>query len=287
MERIAREILSPDERDYLLKRIDIIGDIAIIKIHPFLEHKRFEIANYLLKIMSNIKVVYRQVTPTRGAYRIKGLEWLGGEKRSWTIVKEYGCPLFVDIKKVFYTPRLSFEHMRIAKMVAPNEVILNMFAGIGSFSIMIAKYARPKRIYSIDINPYAYKLMIKNIRLNRVENVVVPILGDAAEIILHHRLINLCDRILMPLPFLALKYLPFALLSLKPEGGYIHLYLNVFVPRGVKACHRAIKLCDLAFKSLNLDYEITSCRKVRSVGPRLLQVVLDVHIRKGFYFDLD
>lgn len=281
MERIAREILSPDERKYLIKHVDIIGDIAVIKIHPFLIKKRFLIAKCLLKMLPNVRVVYRQVAPTRGSYRIRGLEWLAGERRSITKAKEYGCSFIVDIERTFYTPRLSYEHMRVARLVRSGEVVVNMFAGIGPFSIIIAKYAEPRVVYSIDINPVAYELMKRNIEINKVADKVIPIHGDAATVILRE-LINKADRVLLPLPMLALKYLPFALLALKSQGGFLHLYVNVFVPKDEKPCKRAERLCSMALNALQVDCEVTSCRRVRSIGPRLTQIVMDIFVRKGY-----
>lgn len=280
MEIIAEKILSPNERSYILKRVDIIGDIAIIKIHPYLLSKRFLIGEALLKELPNIRAVFRQVSPTSGQYRTRELEWLAGEKRSYTVVKEFGCTFKVDIKKVFYTPRLSYEHMRVAKLVRKGEVVINMFAGIGPFSIIIAKHAEPQVVYSIDVNPYAYNFMKENIQLNKVENLVIPILGDAAEVIIE-MLVNVADRVLMPLPSLALKYLPFAILGLKPRGGYIHLYLNTFVPRDIKPHLRVIRLCSKALSSLSVPFKILSCRRVRSIGPRRVLMVLDVMIKRG------
>ncbi len=282
MERIAERVLEPEERRYILKRVDIIGDIAIIKIHPYLLPKRFLIAAALLKELPFIRVVYRQIAPTEGPYRLKKLEWLAGEHRSWTYVKEFGCIFKVDVEHVFYTPRLSFEHMRIAKLVHDGEVVVNMFAGVGTFSIMIAKHANPLRVYSIDINPHAYELMKQNIELNKVEDRVVPILGDAANVITKG-LIGVADRVLMPLPCLALKYLPFGLLALKPKGGFMHLYIDTYVPKGTSPCERVLNLCNKYLDKLPLPsrLKIVSCRKVRSVGPRRVQVVLDIAVCKA------
>jgi len=35
------------------------------------------------------------------------------------------------------------------------EVVLNMFAGAGCFSILIAKYSNAEKVFSIDVNPSA------------------------------------------------------------------------------------------------------------------------------------
>jgi len=174
---------------------------------------------------------------------------------------------------------LSYEHMRIAKLVRPGEVIINMFAGVGAFSIIIAKHAHPKCVYSIDINPVAYELMRENVRLNRVEDKVIPICDDAAHAIISRGLIHIADRVLMPLPSLALLYLPYAILSLRRSGGYIHTYLHVFTPRNKDAEDIAMEAVERSLDSLQIEYKILGARKVRSVGVRKLQIVVDVWCR--------
>ncbi len=279
---IPKNILA--QVGFKYKRIDIIGDIAVIKVHPKLEEYRHKIANEVLKEIPYVKVVLRQISPTETAYRIKKYEWLAGEKRTWTLVKEHGCTFKVDIAKVFYTPRLAYEHMRIVKMVKDGEEVLNMFAGIGCFSILIAKYANPKVVYSIDINPKAIELMRENTKLNRVEDKIVIFKGDAANVILRNILFKV-DRVLMPLPMLALKYLPYAILALKEEGGYIHMYLDVYVDKGEKAVVKAKHYVQMALTQLPVKYRILNGRVVRSVGPRRKQVVLDVWARRVNIFE--
>ena len=276
LEKVAELVLSPHERKYLMKRMDVIGDIAIIKIDPAIEHKKHEIGKTIIELQPSIRVVLRQVGPTSGVYRTKQLEWIAGEKRTWTIVREYGCAFKVDLKYVFYTPRLSYEHMRIAKLVRPGEVVINMFSGVGLFSILIAKYALPKRVYSIDINPKAYELMVENIRMNKVQDKVIPICDDAADAILRRGLVYVADRILMPLPALALYYLPFALLALTRNGGYIHTYLHVFSRKGSNPKDIAKYAISQALSCLGIRFKIVDIRKVRSVGVRQLQMVVDV-----------
>ncbi len=214
-------------------------------------------------------------TPVRGEYKLRTFTHLAGEERSWTIYKEHGCRFKVDITKVFITPRLNNEHIRVARQVRPGEVVVNMFAGAGLFSIIIACKSKPRKVYSIDINEHAYKLMIENARLNRVEDIVEPIHGDAARVV-EERLQQVADRVLMPLPDLALQYLPHALKALKPQGGVIHIYLHIHTPKGVNPLEEAWRK---AKTRLPPGSRLLQARRVRPVGPRTLQVVLDVEVR--------
>ncbi len=97
--------------------------------------------------------------------------------------KEGGCVFAVDVEKCYFSPRLLYERSRIASLVSPGETIVNMFAGVGCFSIIIAKNVGQTKVFSIDINPVAVQYMKENIRINRVFGKVIPLLDDSKEII--------------------------------------------------------------------------------------------------------
>ncbi len=285
LRRIAKEALGEEKAKVIWDRIEIIGDIAVIKSPSIAgerdplgieEYRR--VAQALLGELKYLRSVWLARAPTHGDYRIREMVHLAGEKRSETVYKEHGCLFKVDITKVFITPRLNYEHLRIASLVKPREVIVNMFAGAGLFSIIIAKKAQPKIVYSIDINPDAYKYMVENIKLNKVEDKVVPYLGDAARVIEEH-LVGVADRVLMPLPELALDYAIYALKALKARGT-IHFYLHIKALRGENPIALAKNIVEARLNSLGASMEASTGRIVRKVGPRTYQVVIDAKVAK-------
>jgi len=277
-EKLA-DILTPSELRTLYKSFDIVGDIAILKIPKTLENKSKLIAEAVMQMNKNVRTVLGQASPVSGEMRLRKLEWLGGEKKTETIHKEYGCLFKVDLAKCYFSPRLSYEHIRIAKQVKPDEVVINMFAGVGCFSIMIAKHSKAKKVYSIDINPAAVYYMKANVELNKVENIVEPIEGDAKKII-ESKLRNVADRVLMPLPEKAYEYLDYALMALKPKGGVIHYYDFEHARKSEKPIEKVIEKVSMKLSSLNVDFKMLFARIVRTVGPRWYQVVLDILITR-------
>lgn len=268
-----------DIKRLCLRSLDIIGDIAIIELKPEFKEKKIEVANKMLEEVKYIKVVVEKKSPISGDYRIMDLEWLAGEKRFTTIHKEYGCIFKLDISKVYFTPRLSTERMRIAEKVLAGETIVNMFAGVGTYSIIIAKKARskPSKIYSIDINPEAHKYAIENIKLNKVEDVVIPLLGDAKEIIME-KLIGIADRVLMPYPELALKYLPYAIIALKDTGGIIHAYDFIKYMKRENPEKKMEERYGEELNRLGVKYEIMEIRRTGEVAPREYRMAIDIKI---------
>lgn len=256
---------------------DVVGDIAIIKLPLASKELAKSVAKAIMGVNKNVKTVLLQESPVAGDFRLRRLTHVAGENKTSTIHKESECLFSVDVAKCYFSPRLSYERMRIAKMVKPNETVVNMFAGVGCFSIMTAKQASPAKVFSIDVNPVAVQFMQENIRLNRVYGKVIPLLGDSKEII-NSRLQRVADRVLMPLPEKALEYLPCAVSALKTSGGWIHYHGFEHATKTESPTEKAkLKIAE-ALDALGVDFEVPFVRVVRSTGPNWFQLVADVHV---------
>ncbi len=257
---------------------DIVGDIAIIKLPPIaasLENAQ-NIAQAIMTVHKNVKTVLSQSSSITGDYRLRRLVHVAGENKTRTVHKESDCMFAVDVTKCYFSPRLSHERRRIAQIVKPSETVVNMFAGVGCFSILIAKSQPSARIYSIDINPAAVEFMQENVRRNRVFGQVVPLLGDSKQIVEEH-LQGVADRVLMPLPEKALEYLPCVVSALKPTGGWIHFHSFEHATKTEKPQEKVIPKIKKTLDALNVGFEIPLLRVVRSTGPNWWHLVADIH----------
>jgi tRNA (guanine37-N1)-methyltransferase len=275
LKTLLSEVLPPEEISHIYNSYDIVGDIAIIRLTE--ESRKYSqiIADTIMKVHKNVRTVLAQTSPVHGDYRLRKLEHIAGEKRTTTVHRESGCLFLVDVDKCYFSPRLFYERMRIAKLVRDGETVVNMFAGVGCFSLVIAKHSNAAKIYSIDINPIAVQYMRENVKLNRAFGRVIPIKGDAKEIILK-MLHGVADRVLMPLPEKALEYMPYALLALKEGGGWIHYYDFEHASKGENAVEKVKLKVAQRLKSLGVRFEIPFGRIVRTTGPNWYQIVLDI-----------
>ncbi|MEM0448281.1 MAG: class I SAM-dependent methyltransferase family protein [Methanomassiliicoccales archaeon] len=205
-------------RPLLPTSFDVIGDIAIIKLPEELLPFSPSIGKALRESLPHIRTVAVD-QGVKGEMRVRQLDVISGGPGTETTHTEYGIRLLIDPAKAYFNPRLSNERKRVASMVREGEIVVDMFAGVGPFAVMIAKHAKPEKVYAIDLNPAAVSYLKKNIELNKVRNVEAKE-GDAREII---KQLPLADRIIMNLPHSALEFLPAALMRLK-LGGMIHLY---------------------------------------------------------------
>jgi len=254
---------------------DIVGDIAIIKVPTDAVENAKNVADEIIKLYSTkIKSVFMQTSAVQGDFRTRSLHFLAGENRTVTLYKEHGCLFNVDVARCYLSPRLLFEHKRISSLVTQGEIVVNMFSGVGCFSILIAK-ASGSKVYSIDVNPAAYEYMQENVRLNGVFNCVIPLLGDSKEII-RLQLCGVADRVLMPLPELAFEYLPYALIALKPSGGWIHFFDFQHATKNEDPVERTRQKVIEHLDALGVSYSFGFSRVIRSIGPYWYQTVLDI-----------
>ena len=269
------ETLPPEQLSRVYSSFDIIGNIAIIK-HNNVQNSEV-IAKQILAIHKNIKTVLTPVTSIRGDFRVRELKLLAGENKTSTLHKESGCIFDVDVEKCYFSPRLSHEHKRIAELVDSGETVVNMFAGVGCFSIIIAKTQSQTKVYSIDINPVAIQYMDENVKINRVDGSVFAILGDSKDVI-QTQLQGIADRALMPLPEKALEYLPYALLTLKKTGGWIHYYDFQHATGKEDPVEKTKLKVARKLGSLGVNYLFTNSRVIRRTGPNWYQTVIDIQV---------
>ncbi len=277
LKNVLVDKLEPEELSLLYKSYDVIGDIAVIRVLEPLNPRSGIIAEAIMQTHKRVKTVLRQASPILGDLRLRKLEWVRGERKTETFHKEFGCVFKVDLEKCYFSPRLSHERMRIAKLVKPNEVIVNMFAGVGCYSIIIAKHSEASKIFSIDINPVAVQYMQENIEINKVRERVFPVEGDAKRIV-EERLRNVANRVLMPLPEKAYEYLDFAMLALKPTGGWINYYEFEHARKDENPVEKTKRKVFEKLQNFNVNFEIPFGRVVRTTGPNWYQVVIDIEI---------
>ena len=275
---VAAELFGEENARKMVRSLDIIGDIAIVKIPDEFLDKRFIFGERLLERMPYLKVILRQVTPVEGAYRIRSLEHIAGENRKWTVYKEHGVKIKVDVEKVYFSPRLSTERKRVMELVENGERIVNMFAGAGPYTILIAKHRDIRIIHSIDINPVAIHYHLENIFLNKVSDKVILYRGDAGEMI-ERFIMGKVDRVLMPLPEIALEYLEYAFKALD-NRGWIHVYLHI--PYEDTWREALEKAREIVLNAVPPGWRVHNAypHKVREVATRLLQVCVDTHVSK-------
>lgn len=246
-----------------------MGDIAIVRLSGLSSVEKKRVAKALLSELKNVRVVTEQEGGIEGDFRLRKLRHLAGERRTMTLHRENGCAFKVDIARCYFSPRLSTERLRVARLVGPEERVLNMFAGVGPYSIPIAKAARAE-VVSCEVNEFAAKLHVENNKLNKVDDLVTVVEGDASD--LPELVSGRFDRVIMPLPSDADKFLHVALRMTK-KGGTIHYYRHLLGENKAEAA-KALRAELAGLLPPRTKYEV---RKVREVGPRWVEMAAEIH----------
>ena len=230
------------------------------------------VAEALMRVQRNVKSVLSKGTERMGEYRIRDMKLLAGDPNTEVVHRESGCIFKVDPVKAYFSPRESTEREKISAAVSPNERVLVMFSGIGPFPICIAKRRPTTTCVAVELNPEAHMYCLENIRLNKVGNRVTALLGDVREIC--PNLGESYDRVLMPLPKGAYKFLDIAIPSVKP-GGVLHFYH--WSPRDDPFTDGENVLFEAVEKS-GRNFEVINHVKVSEYSPSALKVRLDALI---------
>ena len=219
---LLKNKLSKKEIKLIPSSFDVVGSILIFSDFPKeLEKKENTIGKEILRQFKNIKTVAKKTKKYSGKFRTPRLKIISGEKTKETIHRENNVSIKLDAEKVYFSPRLSGERKRIFNQVKNNESILVMFSGCAVYPLVIAKNSNVNEIYCIEINPTAHRYALENLKLNKLGNKIKLFLGDVKKIM---PLLNKkFDRILMPLPKGAEKFLDLALGKIK-KNGIIHFY---------------------------------------------------------------
>lgn len=250
---------------------ELIGDIALLEDPDLDSQKASRIAGALLKTQPNIKTVVKPLTPVIGEFRVREFEVIAGEPRTETIHREYGCRYKVDLSRAYFTPRLSTERSRILSWVKEGDTVVDMFAGVGPYSILLAKSKKPAKVVAIDKNPYAVRYLKENISLNSANN-IEAIEGDAREEA--KRFAGTADQVIMNLPHNAYEFLDSAVLLTKP-GGIIHYY--GITPEDA-LFDSSIELLRKAAEKAGRKIEVLEKRVVRSYAPHQYNICIEAKI---------
>ena len=236
-----------------------IGDILILD-NNYLDDDYEELSNRH-NVKTIMKIDHIQGTKREPVYNI-----LYGEETQ-TINKENGCLFKLDLSKVMWSKGNNNERLRIAKLVEDGETVIDMFAGIGYFSIPIGVHANAKEVIAIEINPNSHYFLCENIKLNKLNN-IAPILGDCKIETPKYK----ADRIIMGYVKTTHHYLKVAIDSLN-DGGILHYHETV--PEKLmetRPIERIISQAD------GRDVELLKINKIKKYAPGVEHVVIDARI---------
>ena len=289
LEQALKGKIPPNHLNLIPRSYDIIGNIALLEFEKSdqVNNRKYNefkilIAKAVIDVNRNVLSVFEKKSQIKGSYRLRDLAYLGGENNSETVHKENDCVFHLDIKTTYFSPRLVYERRRISESnIQENEVIVDMFSGVGTFSIQIAKL-NPVEIHAFDLNPAAYRFLQGNISLNKLKGKIFPYNMNIKDLVnpsnqIGKKLHNNVDRIIMNLPESSIDFIDVACFLMKKSGGILHFYQFSEKPKAIDKTLESLK------KKLNefswfVD-KISDSKIVKSYSPKLELVIVDLYIK--------
>jgi len=260
--------LSESLKRALPRKWELFGDVLVLRLDSILDEHEETIARSYASVL-RAKTVLRDVGGISGEYRKPVLRKILGTD-SVTVHVENGVKFRFDVSEIMFSSGNIEERNRMAKIKCDGETVVDMFAGIGYFSIPMAVYQKPRKIIACELNPVAHLFLVENTRLNGVYGVVEPILGDNRELPGK----DLADRVIMGYVKTTHEYVPIAVRLLKKEGviHYHETCPNELLPdRPVERVKEGAKGCRV---------EIERVKEIKSYAPGISHVVVDARIFK-------
>ncbi len=267
LEEVLHDAPIPRElRDLLPHKWELLGDVLLVRLPRALLPYKNDVAATYARIL-HARTVCLETGSISGIHRTPQVEVIFGEGTE-TVHKENGILYKLDVARVMFSSGNLEEKRRMASLDCRGETVVDMFAGIGYFSLPLALHAKAQRVVACEINPVAFGYLIDNIALNHLENVIQPFLGDNRDLPGEHW----SDRVLMGYVGTTEQFLPKAF-SLVRSGGVIHYHetcpIDEFPERPLR------RIADSAGEA---KIEILRQGEVKSYAPAISHYVIDFRV---------
>jgi len=262
--------ISLESLNLIPEKWEKIGDILIIKLNKNLHDHSKIIGETYCEIL-NCKTALNDIGGITGIYREPKIEVIYGSSDTETIHIENGIRYKLDAQKIMFSSGNMDERIRMANISKKKETIVDLFAGVGYFTLPIAVYSKPKKIMSCEINPIAYDYLCKNIALNHVASTVEPLLGDNRKIAPK----NIAERVIMGYFNENEMFLPTAFGCLKNNTGIIH-YHDI-CPDSITP-EKSLKKIKKSADKYKIKIDLLKFKVIKSYAPGISHIVLDIRV---------
>jgi tRNA wybutosine-synthesizing protein 2 len=270
----VKKKLSQVIPSYLMDRLpdkwEKIGTVVTIKLPDELKQRQ-EIIGQAYREVLDCKTVLNETGGISGVYRKPVVKVISGDKKTETIHTENGIRFKMNPQRIMFSSGNMAERRRMATISNSCETVVDLFAGIGYFSLPIAVYSKPKKIFACEINPIAYRYLCANVVLNHVTDIVEPLLGDNRKTAPK----DCADRVILGYLHESQTFLMVALECLKNQSGILH-YHEIVPLESIPEL--SLKHIETATKKYHRSVELLKVNKIKSYAPRIHHIVLDVRI---------
>ena len=206
----------------------------------------------------------------------------------WVRVKEGGLSYALDATRVMFSSGNGSEKARMGALVCQGQTVVDLYAGIGYFTLPVLVHAGAAHVHAAEWNPDAVACLRVNLALAGVEARCSVWPGDNGALLARApALLGCADRVLLGLIPSSRGAWGTALRVLKPRGGTLHVHYNVsedgaaqFAAGDLLPALQRLAAEDSALAAHGWAFALRHCERVKSYAPRVAHFVFDVEVQQ-------
>ena len=258
---------SADEREHAPGSWAVLGSVILVTMDD--APRPEEVGEALLAMHGGADTVLAR-GGIGGEHREPDVTVVAGEGDTETVHREHGTEYAMDLAEVMFSPGNKAERARMGESVREGERVLDMFAGIGYFTLPMARAGA--HVTAIERNPDSFQYLLENAMRNDVADRVEPYRADNRDVLGSYEGEKF-DRVVMGY-YEAHEYLADALAVLKP-GGTIHMHEAT--PDALVPDRPVDRLTDAAANA-GRSVEVLDVREVKGYSEGVTHVVVDARV---------
>ena len=208
-----------------------------------------------------------------GRIRKSGVKMLLGDD-DWVVRRENGVDYGYHVTKCMFSAGNVNERRRMGEIVRRGEVIVDLFAGIGYYSLPILVHSEVEHVHCCEWNDDAVESLEWGLERNNVSSLCTVHRGDNRETC--KSIGKVADRVILGLLPTSEKSFEAAMEVLSDSGGVIHIH-GLAKPDEYSEWAEDVmrRICNFREGS---RARIIAVNRIKSYAPRWDHVVLDVEI---------
>jgi tRNA wybutosine-synthesizing protein 2 len=242
----------------------VIGSVVLVDIGD--SPRPEEVGEAMLELHAGADTVLAR-NGIDGTLREPDVSVLAGSGDTETIHREHGTRYALDLAAVMFSPGNKAERVRMGEVVGADERVFDMFAGVGYFTLPMARAGA--RVTATEINPAAFRYLLENAKLNDVHDRVDVYRADCRDVADGVE----ADRVVMGY-YDAYEYLDSALAALEP-GGIVHMHEAT--PEAL-VYDRPVERLETAASEAGREVTVLDRRRVKGYSEGVAHVVVDARI---------